>query len=100
MARSNGRTSGTRSARTPRHVQGGQPGETRRGAGMAETSSKPVIVAVGAGAAIATAKLVAAGATGSASMLAEGIHSVVDACNDSLLLVGQKRSQRPPDDHH
>src|SRR3954451_4712328 len=65
-----------------------------------ETSSKPVVVAVAAGAAVAVAKFVAAAATGSASMLAEGIHSVVDATNDSLLLVGRRRSRRPPDANH
>src|SRR3954447_9222815 len=65
-----------------------------------QTSSKPVMVAVAAGVAVAVAKFVAAAATGSASMLAEGIHSVVDATNDSLLLVGRRRSRKPPDAHH
>src|SRR3954447_119825 len=65
-----------------------------------ETSSKPVMVAVAAGVAVAVAKFVAAAATGSASMLAEGIHSLVDATNDSLLLVGRRRSRRPPDAGH
>ena len=67
---------------------------------MAERSNKPVYVAVGAGAAIAAAKFVAAAFTGSASMLAEGIHSTVDACNDSLLLVGRSRADKPPDKMH
>lgn len=67
---------------------------------MEETSSKPVIVAVAAGMAIAVAKFAGAAATGSASMFAEGVHSVVDAGNDSLLLVGRRRSCRPPDARH
>lgn len=67
---------------------------------MAETSSKPVVVAVAAGAAIAVAKFVAAAASGSTSMLAEGIHSVADTANDSLLLVGRRQSRKPPDAEH
>lgn len=67
---------------------------------MAERSNKPVYVAVAAGVSIAAAKFVAAGFSGSASMLAEGIHSTVDACNDSLLLVGRSRGARPPDANH
>jgi len=67
---------------------------------MAEMSSKPVLVAVAAGASVAVAKFVAAGVTGSASMFAEGIHSLVDATNDSLLLFGRHQSQRPADASH
>ena len=67
---------------------------------MAETSSKPVIVAVAVGSVVAVAKFAAAAITGSASMLAEGFHSVVDAANDSLLLIGRRRGRRPPDAHH
>jgi len=67
---------------------------------MAETSSKPVIVAIAVGATVAIAKFAAAIATGSASMLAEGVHSLVDTTNDSLLLVGRRRSRRPPDADH
>lgn len=67
---------------------------------MDEGSNKPVIVAVGVGVTVAIAKFAAAAASGSASMLAEGIHSLMDASNDSLLLVGQKRSRKPPDARH
>ena len=38
--------------------------------------------------------------TGSAAMLAEGIHSAVDTGNELLLLVGERTSERPPDRRH
>ena len=46
---------------------------------------------------IGVAKFVAAGITGSSSMLTEGFHSCVDSGNQILLLYGQKRAKRPPD---
>lgn len=49
---------------------------------------------------IAIAKFVAAGLTGSSSMLSEGFHSVVDSLNQVLLLYGEHRSDRPPDRQH
>ena len=53
-----------------------------------------------ANAGIAVAKFVAYLVTGSASMLAESIHSVADTSNQGLLLLGGKRAQRVADDRH
>lgn len=53
-----------------------------------------------ANAGIAVAKFVAYLVTGSASMLAESIHSVADTSNQGLLILGSKRAQREADDEH
>jgi len=53
-----------------------------------------VIAAFSANLAIAVAKFVAFAFTGSASMLAEGIHSVADTSNQALLVVGHRRSRK------
>ncbi len=68
---------------------------------MAVSSSKTVIYAalVGNGL-IAITKFIAATMTGSAAMLSEAVHSVVDTGNQGLLLHGIKRAARPPDDVH
>ena len=59
-------------------------------------SAKAVIYALGANFAIAVAKYVAAAMTQSSSMLAEAVHSTADCANQLLLLLGLKRSKRPP----
>jgi cation diffusion facilitator family transporter len=56
--------------------------------------------ALAANVGIAIAKFVAAGITGSSSMLTEGVHSCVDSGNQVLLLYGQHRAKRPPDRNH
>ena len=63
---------------------------------------KPIAVygALVANLAIAVTKFIAAAVTGSSAMVAEGVHSVVDTVNQVLLLVGVKRSRRPPDPAH
>ena len=57
---------------------------------------KAVLYALGANFAIAVSKYVAAALTGSGSMLAEAVHSTADCGNQGLLLLGLRRSKRPP----
>jgi cation diffusion facilitator family transporter len=59
-----------------------------------EGSAKAIVAALGANIGIAVTKFVAAAISGSASMLAEGIHSVADSGNQVLLLIGGKRARR------
>ncbi|SCG70558.1 cation diffusion facilitator family transporter [Micromonospora halophytica] len=65
-----------------------------------EGSTRAVVTALVANLGIAVSKFVAAGITGSASMLAEGVHSVADSTNQALLLVGGKRARRAPSALH
>lgn len=53
-----------------------------------------------ANAGIAIAKFVAYLVTGSASMLAEAIHSVADTSNQGLLLLGGRKAAKVADDRH
>ncbi|MFL6306161.1 MAG: cation diffusion facilitator family transporter [Candidatus Sulfotelmatobacter sp.] len=68
---------------------------------MATRESKGVIyAAIFANIAIAVCKFAAAAVTGSSAMLAEAFHSTADSGNELLLLLGIKRSARPPDALH
>ncbi|WP_102958365.1 cation diffusion facilitator family transporter [Mangrovicella endophytica] len=62
--------------------------------------SKAVYAAIGSNLGIAVTKFVAAFFTGSSSMLAEGIHSIIDTANEALLLLGMRRARRPADARH
>jgi cation diffusion facilitator family transporter len=55
-------------------------------------STRAIFAALGANVGIATTKFIAAAVSGSASMLAEAIHSVADSGNQVLLLIGGKRA--------
>lgn len=63
-------------------------------------SLKSILYALFANSAIAVAKGVAAFVTGSGAMLAEAIHSVADAGNQLLLILGLRQTRKAPTDDH
>jgi len=65
-----------------------------------EGGTRAVIAALLANTGIAVTKFAAAGISGSASMLAEGVHSLADAGNQVLLLVGGRRAKKAADEEH
>lgn len=65
-----------------------------------EGSVRVIVVALFANLGIALSKFAGWFITGSASLLAEAIHSVVDCTNQVLLLVGNKTSRKPPTETH
>src|SRR5829696_5959308 len=67
---------------------------------MASGSKKVVYAAMIGNLAIAVTKFIAAAVTGSAAMLSEGIHSLVDTGNGGLILLGLRLSGRPADATH
>lgn len=67
---------------------------------MAAESKRTVLVALGANALIAVAKLAAGLLSGSSSMLAEAAHSVADTLNQVFLLTSLKVAERPADRDH
>jgi len=64
------------------------------------SSIRIVLIAALANLGIAICKYVTAVFTGSSAMLAEAFHSTADTGNELLLLLGLKRSARPPDELH
>ncbi|UGT38565.1 cation diffusion facilitator family transporter [Nocardia yamanashiensis] len=67
---------------------------------MASGSRKAVLAAFSADAGITLAKFIGAAITGSASMLAESVHSLADTANQGLLLVGRRRAEQEADQLH
>src|SRR3978361_737977 len=63
-------------------------------------SLKSIFFALGANLAIALAKTAGAVFTGSASMLADAIHSFADCCNQALLIWGLKEADRVSSPDH
>ena len=61
---------------------------------------RAVFVALAANLLVAGAKLAAYLVSGSSALLAEALHSLADSGNEVLLLVGARRSSRPPDARH
>ena len=66
----------------------------------AEGGNKAITAALAANLGIAVAKFVAFAFTGSASMMAEGVHSVADSGNQGLLILGSKRAKRAETSKH
>ena len=67
---------------------------------MPNDSTRTVLVALGAGLAVALAKVGAAVFTGSPAMAAEASHSFADTANDLFLFIAQRRSAHDPDSRH
>jgi len=67
---------------------------------MAGGSKVAVYAAIGGNFTISIMKFVASFFTGSAAMMSEGIHSLIDTFNGVLLLHGIKRSNKEPDAKH
>ena len=67
---------------------------------MAKESKGTVVLAMGANAAVALAKIVAGLLGGSAVMMAEAGHSVADTLNQTFMYVALRRSTKQPDRQH
>ncbi|RLQ87844.1 cation diffusion facilitator family transporter [Notoacmeibacter ruber] len=77
--------------KNPRKSEGANDGSESTGA---------VLAALFANLGIAITKFIAAALSGSASMLAEGFHSLVDTANQGFLLIGIHQSKKPADERH
>lgn len=63
-------------------------------------SRRMLYVAIGCDLVIAAAKFLVAAVSGSSALFTEGVHSLVDAGNELLLLFGARRGRRPVDERH
>ncbi|SRR5216683_110098 len=61
---------------------------------------RAIFAALGANLGITATKFAAFLITGSASMLAESVHSLADSCNQALLLIGRHRAMRAQTEEH
>lgn len=73
--------------------------QTESGGGHGH-GTKAILAALSANLGIAVVKLIAWFFSGSASMLAEGIHSIADSANQLLLLLGGRQAKKAADDEH
>jgi cation diffusion facilitator family transporter len=68
---------------------------------MADHSTRTAVIAALVGnVLIAVTKGIAAAVSGSSAMLSESVHSLVDSGNEVLLLYGQHRGSKAPDETH
>ena len=67
---------------------------------MKSSSKLVILAALSANGLITVIKFVVALITRSSAMMAEAVHSAADTGNQVLLLLGLKRSQKPPDSTH
>src|SRR6266702_1929210 len=75
-------------------------GQDPAGRAHARGGMRAVLAALGANLGIAVTKFVAFLITGSASMLAESVHSVADSGNQALLLIGRSRARQKETEEH
>ncbi len=68
--------------------------------GDGKSGLRVVVAALAVNVAIAAFKFVAAGLSRSSAMLAEACHSTADTANQIFLLIGMRKSARPPDRDH
>jgi cation diffusion facilitator family transporter len=66
----------------------------------ASGGNKAIVAAFSANLGIAITKLIAWAFSGSSSMLAEGVHSIADAGNQLLLLLGGRKARKKADAEH
>src|SRR5215469_6336448 len=74
--------------------------EAADGAGAEPAGLRAVFAALAANLGSAATKFIAFAITGSASMLAESVHSVADSGNQILLLLGRNRASRARTEEH
>src|SRR5215472_4417397 len=81
-------------------AQSADGAESEDEAGAKPAGLRAVFAALAANLGIAATKFIAFAITGSASMLAESVHSVADSGNQILLLLGRNRANRARTEEH
>ena len=64
---------------------------------MSHSSKKAVLTAIVSNALVTIIKFIAGGASGSASMINEAVHSLMDTLNQGFLFLGLRESEKPAD---